>query len=96
MQIGAKRQIQKGEVKRPARNERRGLMLLVIVKTYPVPSGHLRGAQKGWRSGVGGLSVTQPEVEGGGGPEKGAFLLRGICGIHSFVRTKGGCARVGR
>lgn len=63
-------------------------MLLVIVKTYPVPSGHLRDARKGWRSGVGGLSVTQPEVEGGEGPrERRDFFSRGICDIRSFVRS---------
>lgn len=95
MQIGAKlkdKYKRGSEGDRSTRNERCGHMLLVIVKTYPVPSGHLRDARKGWRSGVGGLSVTQPEVEGGEGPEKGAFFFR--VAFATFVRSyEGGLIR---
>jgi len=72
-------------------------MLLVIVKTYPVPSGHLRDARKGEAVLV-VYPVTQPEVESGEGSEKGAFFFsRGICDIRLFVRSyEGGGTRVRR
>lgn len=64
-------------------------MLLVIVKTYPVPSGHLRGARKGWRSGCWWFIRNITGRWRCGGPRERRVFYCTVYLRYSFVRTKG-------